>query len=247
MLRKGSIFARALRRAALALMRLSTEHGRVVTHLGNLGFTYPYCSKTLSLSAGRDRHITLRPSCHARHIRELKGFVSAHLKKKQRRSTPTGTPPADTLPSSKRPGSDFLDEDKDVPSAKRLRLDEAGTAVRDITQQTQSPIIEPPANAHQMGDIGESINQSTDRRHTPKPAAVKPFPISTAGAPISSKKWGPTLSRVELRNYLASCGPMGDPDKFAVAELLMTTGLNGSNRTRWLKSNLVSEGMRKLK
>lgn len=248
MARKGSIFTRALQRATVSLARLSTERGRVITHLGNLAFTCPYCSKTLSSSAGRDHHITLRPACHVQHIRELNGYVSAHMKKKQQQARLTKTPAPNPLASSKQARSDCAG-DEEGPSTKRLQHDKVGTAVRN---PMQLPIVEPTINPHQTCNTHQNpnanvnSNQPTDPCCLSKSSSVDLFPISTAGAPISSAKRGPTLSRDDLRDYLASCGPMGDPEKFEVAELLMTMGLNGNNCTRWLKSNLVSGVMRKL-
>ncbi|KAF8597218.1 hypothetical protein BDV93DRAFT_527590, partial [Ceratobasidium sp. AG-I] len=68
---KGGLFIRTVRRAAVSLTKLSTKRGRVLTELGNLAFTCPYCSQTLGSSAGRDRHITLQSYCRTRRLREL--------------------------------------------------------------------------------------------------------------------------------------------------------------------------------
>jgi hypothetical protein len=232
MARKSTIFARAARRADMLLKKLSTKRGRVTTHLGSFSFTCPYCSKTLPSIDGRERHVTLQPYCRSRHIRELNGYISNHTKKKRRQRVLNDTVLNDTVdenaPStSKRLRGDFEGEDEGTSSAKRIRSDDAGAAGCD---HVEPPITEPPANLHGTGSTPES---------NMRPSRTESFPISTAGAPISSEIRGQTMTREDLRDYLASCGPMGEPDKFEVAELLMTTGLNGRNRTRYLKSCLV--------
>jgi hypothetical protein len=219
MARKSTIFARAVRRADISLKKLSAERGRAVTHLGSLSFTCPYCSKTLNSFDGRERHITLQPYCRSRRIRELNGYISNHTRKKRRQKITVDIIDAITGPTSKRARDDCEGKDQDTPSAKRPRSDVEGAGCDPV---------EPP--------VVESLVDS----HTMQPSRVESFPISTAGSPISSEIRAQTMAREDLQDYLASCGFMGEPEKFEVAELLMTTGLNGKNRTRHLKSCLVS-------
>ncbi|QRV81589.1 hypothetical protein RhiJN_09604 [Ceratobasidium sp. AG-Ba] len=254
--RKSTMFARASRRAELVLRRLSADRGCVETYFGPPAYTCPYCSRTLKTIGGRERHIALQSSCRARRIRELKGYVSKHLVKKWQKernrlngtaaatdATPlsTQTPashldallPAHTTPSefvsvpvslAKRRHTNFLDEDENLPLSKRQRI------IHDNSLEEHG-VPDQPAHP---------LNASGSRR---KSRIIDAFPILTAGAPISDKKRRSKLSRKDLQDYLLLCGLMGDPDKFEVAELLMTTGLTGKNRTKYLKSYLA-EGRR---
>lgn len=201
----------------------------MVTHDGFLMFTCPYCSKTWDSVTRRERHINLQPYCCARRRRELDGYVSAHMKKKKRRERST-EPVIDTseTPSSKRSRDDLAGEGKgegedgggvegegeDGPPAKRFRGGEAGAAECEPTLPPNPASVEQPIH-------------------------IKYFPTPTAGAPISSEKQT-TFTKEDLREYLGTCGRMGEPKKFDIAELYMTTKLDDEGRTRHLKSNLVS-------
>ncbi|KAG8728145.1 hypothetical protein FRC11_011727, partial [Ceratobasidium sp. 423] len=63
---------------------------------------------------------------------------------------------------------------------------------------------------------------------------VEPFPLRMAGIPIGLKR----RDQVDLRKYLELCGPLGEPDLFETAEILMTTGLISRGRTKHLKGPL---------
>ena len=238
--RRGGPFICAVRRAAVLLTKLSTERGRVLTHLGILAFTCPYCSQTLDSSAGRDRHITLQPYCRMRRLCELHGYISAHMKKKQRRERLTKSPDANSLSWLKRPRSNTGGEDEDFGAVKRARVGEGGAAESEPVPPTNPPTPEPLASSCRIEGTCEGTEQPSSHLRSPRSSAIELFPIPAAGAPISSEKRGPMLSRDDLRDYLASCGRMGEKDKFEIAELAMTTKLNGPDRTRWLRSSLVS-------
>ncbi|KAG8796343.1 hypothetical protein FRC12_000060 [Ceratobasidium sp. 428] len=256
--RKGSPYARASRRSAILLQKLPSKRGRVLTHYGLLhAFTCPYCSRTLKSTGGRERHIALQPYCHARRLRELNGYISRSLKRKWRKewnvpskttdATPSATdaspsqtapPPTEifsspsqspslSIPLAKRPLDDLGGGDQDSPSPKRLRTE------HDAPQEGHTSSNGPARAPH----------ASTPHKNSSKFPTIDTFPIPTAGAPISDEKRESTLSRDDLRDYLAACGSMGDQKKFEVAELLMTTGLTGKSRTRYLKSWLA-EGKR---
>ncbi|KAG8710721.1 hypothetical protein FRC08_016801 [Ceratobasidium sp. 394] len=102
---------------------------------------------------------------------------------------------------------------------------------------TQHPIpgpADPPCADELRNKAKRPIGGSASRGST----FVEEFLIPTAGALVSSEKKPRELSKEDLRDYLASCGKMGEPAKFEVAELLMTTGLTAKNRTKYLKSVL---------
>ncbi|KAG9088060.1 hypothetical protein FRC07_012671, partial [Ceratobasidium sp. 392] len=62
---------------------------------------------------------------------------------------------------------------------------------------------------------------------------VERFPPGTAGSPISKDK----ACEPDLKRYLEMCGPLSNPEYMEAAELLMTTGLCGRARTKYLKSS----------
>ncbi|KAG8780467.1 hypothetical protein FRC12_022990 [Ceratobasidium sp. 428] len=68
----------------------------------------------------------------------------------------------------------------------------------------------------------------------PNGSILEHFPIAEAGSPISDEQ----TPEMDPETYLASCGSLGDPDAFEIAELLMTTGLSNKGRNRLLKSKL---------
>ncbi|KAG8716753.1 hypothetical protein FRC08_008868 [Ceratobasidium sp. 394] len=231
------MFSRASRRAALALTRLPSTRGHVLQHLGDFAYTCPYCSVTVKTRAGQDRHVDLHPYCRARRLRELSGYISKYLKKKQKRQACTEPEtPVSTRP--KRPWSDSMAEDEDEVARPQKRP-RADTRMPEPDTPAQPPIPEPaddPSrtkkacnNAKQLAGSGASGG-----------CFVEEFPIPTAGAPVSSEKKGHDFLREDLRDYLALCGKMGEPAKFEVAELLVMMGPIAKNRTKYLKSVLVS-------
>ncbi|KAF8596468.1 hypothetical protein BDV93DRAFT_548345 [Ceratobasidium sp. AG-I] len=155
------------------------------------------------------------------------------MKKKQRRNSLTDIAEATAALSSKRSQDDIVVQDEDLPSAKQLWTD--GLCAAEYNPiQPQSAIPKPPVNPHNAEDVSERVKQPPSTS-----VFVEPFPIRTAGTPISNDQKESTLSREDLRDYPASCWPLGELDKFQVGKLLMTTGLNSKGRTRWLKSHLA--------
>ncbi|KAG8703755.1 hypothetical protein FRC08_002653 [Ceratobasidium sp. 394] len=229
------MFSRASRRAALALKRLPSTRGRVLQHLGDFAYTCPYCSVTVKTRAGRDRHVELHPYCRARRLRELSGYVSKYLKKKQKQQARTEPEtPAPTRP--KRPRSDSMAEDEDE-AARPQKQPRTDTLMPEPDTPVQPP-IPGPANDPSRADKARNKAKRSASSGTSRGSFVEEFPIPTAGAPVSSEKKGRDLSKEDLRDYLASCGKMGEPAKFEVAELLATTGLTAQNRTKYLRSGL---------
>lgn len=95
-----------------------------------------------------------------------------------------------------------------------------------------------PAQPH-LGGSPESSGQrppETDDERTCGQPFVEAFPVSTAGAPISDE----VKPRLDLCEYLKSCGKLSDPELFSVAELLTMTVPKSKHRTLHLKSPAVS-------
>ncbi|KAG9082249.1 hypothetical protein FS749_006997 [Ceratobasidium sp. UAMH 11750] len=122
-----------------------------------------------------------------------------------------------------------------MPPPKRPRSDAGGHCDSTPTQAPLPNPASPPRTNH--GHNG--AKQTTNREQEPGRPFVERFPIPTAGAPISDKKMGRKLTKEDLHDYLASCGPLGDQEKFELAELSMTTGLTADGRTRWLNASLL--------
>ncbi|KAG8700490.1 hypothetical protein FRC08_004668 [Ceratobasidium sp. 394] len=122
-----------------------------------------------------------------------------------------------------------------MPPPKRPRSDAGGHC--DSTP-TQAPLPN-PASPPRTNHGHDGAKQTTNREQEPGHPFVERFPIPTAGAPISDKKMGRKLTKEDLHDYLASCGPLGDQEKFELAELSMTTGLTADGRTRWLNASLL--------
>ncbi|KAG8700746.1 hypothetical protein FRC09_005778 [Ceratobasidium sp. 395] len=73
----------------------------------------------------------------------------------------------------------------------------------------------------------------SDNGRTCRQPFIEPFPISSAGQPISDKR----TYLQDLKSYIESCGNLADPLNMEAAELLMTTGLLGKARTQHLQSS----------
>ncbi|QRV89202.1 hypothetical protein RhiJN_17220 [Ceratobasidium sp. AG-Ba] len=237
MARRYALFARAARRAAMLLKGLSHERGVCITNLGHPRFTCPYCSSTLPSRLGRDRHIILSPYCRTRRVLELSGIISKHAKRRQKMKQHASDTLLPATEQAKRPRTDSISNE--TPPSKRAQMGHEQSL-------NLGPEKTPPADTESQCTSGgapgihDTSTKSTHPRLGTSTPLVEKFPIETAGAPVSDRRRGRELTREDLHDYLASCGSMGEPDKFEVAELLMTTGLSAKNRTRWLKSSLAS-------
>ncbi|KAG9086235.1 hypothetical protein FRC06_003209, partial [Ceratobasidium sp. 370] len=156
--------------------------------------------------------------------------------KRPRTDPPNLSAPSDIngVHRTKRQRSDSTTEG--ASTLKRPRCDTTNILSRGPIP-AQSPILDPPGNAPRAGDT---------RGNTKRPRArgfrfIEEFPFSSAGSPISDEKKPRDLSREDLRDYLASCGSLGELEKFELAELLMTSGLKAKDRTQFLKSSLVKD------
>ncbi|KAG8734053.1 hypothetical protein FRC10_011980 [Ceratobasidium sp. 414] len=110
------------------------------------------------------------------------------------------------------------------PPGKRTRIDEDSPPV---AGPSRLPIPD-PTSSHSATE--GAVPGSADG-YTAGGVFVEPFPVNTAGAPIGTGQ----RSEEDLREYLQSSGQLGDRDLFETAEILLTMGLSGRNRTRHLK------------
>lgn len=81
-------------------------------------------------------------------------------------------------------------------------------------------------------DVGEQGGDTTLRGTE---TFIEPHPNPAAGAPIRK-----ATPEERLRRDHTNVGRLNDPDLFAVAEILVTSGLSGKKRDKFLKLNRVS-------
>lgn len=203
------LILRAACRAAIALSIFPKTRDSDGGHFPSRSLTCPYCSKTLQSRAARDRHSIMKAYCHERHLHRRNYPNTKRRKPKRKRHDPD------------RPS---IDE----PTLKHPRTDDAAPPLPGT--ESAQPAIDGSADGLDSGP-----HENGDERIC-GPPFVEKFPVSTAGAPISSE----TKSRPNLRKYLESCGKLGDPKTFATAELLMMTVPKSKDRTLHLQSDAVS-------
>lgn len=205
-----ALVQRAARRAAIALSVFPKTRNSEGGRFPSSSHTCPYCSKTLQSTPARDRHIIMKPYCHERH-----------------RHAPTHPAPKRRKRKRKRPDADPRPEGE--PPQKQTRTYNGGPPPS--RGEPAQPHVN--NNAERSKDGGPS--EVGDERMCGQPF-VESFPISTAGAPISSDM----REKPDLHAYLKSCGIFSDPKIFETAELLMMTVPKGKDRTRHLQSPAVS-------
>jgi hypothetical protein len=189
---RASLGARAAHRGAAVLALFPYAHENYSSHLLKPdGHTCPYCSKTLKSPWARDRHILLKPVCRERHLYALKRKVKKRRKRKRKDE--------DTNLGERQPKQARPEPVPDLPMTSRW---------------PGAPLLEDNRGRSASEDGLPNINE----RVCGDPY-VENFPISTAGAPISSE----TRPAPDLEEYLRSCGSLGDPKLFKMAELLMMT------------------------
>ncbi|KAG8720731.1 hypothetical protein FRC09_009074 [Ceratobasidium sp. 395] len=228
MVRGGTMYARAARRAAMRAPNLSEANGTQPSEVSRT--TCRYCGKEFDTQTARDTHITLQRICHAKH----EDWISGRSGQKRRREYDGDSPEADVMDNP--------------PPAKQVRFDENALPVAGpshhpnaLADPTPDPDPDPaPAPAPVPNPTPELGSNPTTRAGGGKPRGytkdgiyIEPFPVRTAGAPISTKCKN---DESDLRDYLASCGALGDRELFETAQVMMTTGLSGKARTRHLKS-----------
>ncbi|KAG9080938.1 hypothetical protein FRC06_005982 [Ceratobasidium sp. 370] len=64
---------------------------------------------------------------------------------------------------------------------------------------------------------------------------VEQFPNPWAGTPINDN----VVRAPDIDEYMAAAGNLGNPEHFATAELLLTTGLTAAGRDTHLRSHLA--------
>lgn len=178
-----------------------------MSHTGDVRFSCPYCGKKVRSEVGRYRHVTLRPFCRARHLKEV-----SKKRKRQREHT--------SLPETT----------GDEPPTKQARTDEEDPPV---AGPSRLPVPGPSSPKLPMQE--KDLEFSSDGLFTER------FPISTAGAPIGSRR----MKHRDLRKYMELCGRLGDRELFETAEIMMGTGLSGRGRNRQLKGPAVSSSNEK--
>lgn len=218
--------ARAAHRTAMMLPSLlrSREHSQKSSAIGPGSCTHAflYCSKTLVSEASWDRHITLRPYCHARHKLSLRQkFSKRHQNRHKRKQN--GDDLESDLGDPNEPGT----VDNGSPSKYSKVNDDAAPSNLPQTPEA-SPGGERPSNSS-----GDAI--PSDERICKEPFVQK-FPIPTAGEPIVAE----TRPMSDLHAYVNSCGNLRDPKLFDKAELLMTTVPKGKDHTKHLQTEEVS-------
>ncbi|KAG8784203.1 hypothetical protein FRC12_018893 [Ceratobasidium sp. 428] len=222
MARGGTMYARAERRAAMRAPRLSEANGTQPSDVSRR--TCRYCGKEFKSQEARDCHITVQRFCHAKH----EDWISGRAGQKRRREYEVDSPIEHVMDSP--------------PPAKQVRLDETAQpvagpsrhpdAIADPTP-TPDPASGTAPDPYPDPDPTAPVDGGKPRGYTKDGVYIEPFPVRTAGAPISTKRKN---DNTDLRDYLASCGALGDPELFETAEVMMTTGLSGKARTRHLKS-----------
>ncbi|KAG8702621.1 hypothetical protein FRC09_004646, partial [Ceratobasidium sp. 395] len=218
MARGGTMYARAERRAAMRAPRLSEANGTQPSDVSRT--TCRYCGKEFKDQGARDCHISVQSFCHAKHEIWIKGRAG----QKRRREYDGDSPLPDVMDNP--------------PPAKQVRLDENAQPVAgpsrhpDALADLASP-PDPTPDINPNPDSTSRGNEGKRRGYTENGIYVEPFPERAAGAPISTKCKD---NEDDLREYLASCGALGDRELFETAQVMMTTGLSGKARTRHLKS-----------
>ncbi|KAG8690317.1 hypothetical protein FRC09_012039 [Ceratobasidium sp. 395] len=200
MVRGGTMYARAARRAAMRAPKLSEANGTQPSDVSRT--TCRYCGKEFDSQTARDIHITLQRICHAKH----EDWLSGRSGQKRRREYDDDLPVTDVMDSP--------------PPAKQVRIDEnalplAGPsrhpdALVDSTPAS-NPTPAPAPNPNPDSDRTARADGQKPHGYTKNGVYIEPFPERTAGAPISTKRKN---NDADLREYLASCGALGDPELF---------------------------------
>ncbi|QRW23250.1 hypothetical protein RhiXN_08286 [Rhizoctonia solani] len=220
MARGGTMYARAIRRAAARASHLEEANGTEPSDVSRV--TCPYCGSEFGSEGDRNRHVSLYALCHARHECAVKGKVG----QKRKREYEVDSPATDVM-------------DRPAP-AKHARIDETALPIAGLSRHPNAlpypgPDHTPDSNSDPVL-AGGAVNG-----YTKDGVFVERFPVRTAGMAMSTRQTG----KEDLRTYLDACGKLGDRDLFETAEVMMTTGLTGRGRTRQLKAPAYREWRRK--
>ncbi|QRV76908.1 Zn-finger protein [Ceratobasidium sp. AG-Ba] len=125
--------------------------------------------------------------------------------------------------------------DEDVPETDPA---EAEPATKRACIEEDTPPVAGPSNLPVgVTPVKQRAYPANRTRSEPNGPFIEMFPISSAGAPIGGQRIGTE----NLREYLQSCGRLGEPDLFRTAEILMTTGLTGAGRTEHLQGPIYTD------
>ncbi|KAG8782551.1 hypothetical protein FRC12_020675 [Ceratobasidium sp. 428] len=228
MVRGGTMYARAARRAAMQARALSEANGSQPSTVSRI--TCRYCGNEFDSQPSRDRHISLS-TCYVKHEYWLSGKAGQKRRCEYEEDSPE---------------THVMDR---PPPTKQTRVDETASAAAGPSQHPDAvcdpdlaPAPDPNPNPTSTSDTHPNIHADGEepKGYTRDGIFVEPYPVSSAGAPIGTRN----IDKDDLRAYLESCGSLGDPELFDTAQVMMTTGLSGRGRTRHLKAPAVSHSHR---
>jgi hypothetical protein len=212
--------------------------------------TYPsrcvYCPKRLDSEAARSKHLATSRACvalvkkaeEAARLKRVEGRERGEPLdlRAQARACTQASPPHPEEPR-KRPrldGNDTAPTNQQTSTAQ-----EQPQSLPPVTSRPLSEAVPPPRAVASASGPTKNKGGAAGCRNWVDPATgwyIEPFPNPLAGAPITDD----VLPPIDLEIYMRSCGEMGKPDSFEMAELLLTTGLTDAGKNRHLQSVLVS-------
>ncbi|KAG8752527.1 hypothetical protein FRC12_011906 [Ceratobasidium sp. 428] len=189
MVRGGTMYARAARRAAMQARALNEANGSQPSNVSRT--TCRYCGSEFESQTSRDRHISLS-ICSVKH----EYWVGGKAGQKRRHEYEEDSP-------------ETLDVMDCPPPAKQTCIDETVSAVAGPSQHPDAvhDPNHPPTPAPDL-DPSIDLDDKKPRGFTRDGVFVEPFPISSAGAPIGTR----SVNEEDLRAYLESCGSLGIPN-----------------------------------
>lgn len=205
---------RAARRVAALSGEKLVNYGNTLTDPFSSYFPCDYCTTLLRNESDRSRHIVLVPAC-----------LEAHRQAMQRKRNALPTVEEEEEHSHMRasePTISLASQCENVPSSPFPPHQPAPELV-----PAESPPL-PNFPKRDFIDVPRALPNDG--------AYIERFPGHLAGMPISADM----TYLQDLQEYLASCGSLGGPDIFEIAELLMRPGLTNAIRNDLLKSKLVS-------
>jgi hypothetical protein len=218
--------------------------------------TYPsrclYCPKRLESEAARSKHLATSQTCkalvektaEAARQRRAEGRERGEpldLLAQARACTQANPPCPEELRKRQR-----LNGIDDAPTDQQTSTtQEPPQSSPPVTDQPFSKTVPPPVAGTSTPEPADKQGAAAGNRNWIDPATgwyIEPYFDPLAGAPISDE----VLPPIVLEVYMHSCGDMGKPDSFEMAELLLTTGLTDAGKNRHLQSVLVSDVERHL-
>jgi hypothetical protein len=220
------------------MLSLSSVQQDIITDIPTHPFPFdvpcPYCLTVLQSHLERQRHILLNPSCNQAYLQDREEHMQLlHAKRALPQNIDTalldGGSCTNTLQVTSPPSPVPVDDSTVAPIANQ------STHTRnaeDIGRPTKSTKLHPATSEC----VESPHNIPTSSSQSDNSIFIEEFPNPSAGAPISGDKaYSPDPGL-----FLKSCGNLGEPKYFEMAELLMTTGLSNSSRERFIKSTMVS-------